>query len=47
MRTRVGYAGGRTPSPTYHSLADHAETIEVDLSRREVETVRNRKAAAS
>lgn len=30
MRTRVGYAGGITPSPTYHRLGDHTETLQVD-----------------
>lgn len=30
IRTRVGYCGGSTDSPTYHSLGDHSETIELD-----------------
>ena len=30
MRTRVGYAGGTTPNPTYHSLGDHTESIAID-----------------
>ena len=30
VRTRVGYAGGRKESPTYHSLGDHSETIQID-----------------
>ena len=30
MRTRVGYAGGTTADPTYRSLGDHSETIQVD-----------------
>lgn len=30
VRTRVGYAGGRTPQPTYQSLGDHTETVQVD-----------------
>lgn len=30
MRTRVGYAGGTTPDPTYHNLGDHTETIQID-----------------
>lgn len=30
IRTRVGYAGGTTPSPTYRSIGDHAETIQID-----------------
>lgn len=31
MRTRVGYAGGTTPSPRYHHLGDHTETLQVDF----------------
>ena len=30
VRTRVGYAGGTKEHPTYHSLGDHSETIEID-----------------
>ncbi len=30
VRTRVGYAGGTKKSPTYHSLGDHTETIQID-----------------
>lgn len=30
IRTRVGYAGGTTPAPTYHNLGDHSESVEVD-----------------
>ena len=30
VRTRVGYAGGTTPEPTYHDLADHTEVVQVD-----------------
>jgi methionine-S-sulfoxide reductase len=30
IRTRVGYAGGSTPSPTYRDLGDHSETVEID-----------------
>lgn len=30
VRTRVGYAGGKTPDPTYRSIGDHSETIQVD-----------------
>lgn len=30
VRTRVGYAGGTKQNPTYHSLGDHTETIQVD-----------------
>lgn len=31
MRTRVGYAGGTTPSPTYRSIGDHTEALQVDF----------------
>lgn len=31
VRTRVGYAGGSTENPTYRSLGDHTETIQVDF----------------
>ncbi len=31
MRTRVGYSGGSTPSPTYHDLADHTEAFQLDF----------------
>lgn len=30
VRTRVGYAGGKKPDPTYRSLGDHTETIQID-----------------
>jgi len=30
VRTRVGYAGGTRGNPTYHSLGDHSEAIEID-----------------
>ena len=30
MRTRVGYAGGTTASPTYRSIGDHSEAIQID-----------------
>lgn len=31
IRTRVGYTGGSTEDPTYHSLGDHAEAVQVDF----------------
>jgi len=31
IRTRVGYAGGTTKSPTYRNLGDHTETVEIDF----------------
>lgn len=34
IRTRVGYAGGTTPSPTYRKIGDHAETLQVDYDPR-------------
>jgi peptide-methionine (S)-S-oxide reductase len=30
VRTRVGYAGGTKKNPTYRSLGDHSETIQID-----------------
>ncbi len=30
VRTRVGYAGGTKPDPTYHDLGDHTEVFQVD-----------------
>ncbi len=30
VRTRVGYAGGKKRNPTYHSLGDHTETLQLD-----------------
>ncbi len=30
VRTRVGYAGGAKQHPTYRSLGDHTETVQVD-----------------
>jgi peptide-methionine (S)-S-oxide reductase len=31
VRTRVGYCGGTTERPTYRSIGDHAETIQIDF----------------
>ena len=31
VRTRVGYAGGTTVDPTYHSLGDHTEVFQLDF----------------
>jgi len=31
LRTKVGYTGGRKVNPTYHSLGDHTETMQVDF----------------
>jgi methionine-S-sulfoxide reductase len=30
VRTRVGYAGGKKRNPTYHSLGDYTETLQLD-----------------
>ncbi|MBN1828439.1 MAG: peptide-methionine (S)-S-oxide reductase [Deltaproteobacteria bacterium] len=30
MRTRAGYAGGTKENPTYYSLGDHSETVQID-----------------
>lgn len=30
IRTRVGYAGGSKDNPTYYSLGDHTETIQIE-----------------
>ncbi|MEF8873749.1 MAG: peptide-methionine (S)-S-oxide reductase MsrA [Candidatus Thermoplasmatota archaeon] len=36
IRTKVGYAGGSKKDPTYHSLGDHTETIQVNYDPGEV-----------
>jgi peptide-methionine (S)-S-oxide reductase len=36
VRTRVGYAGGTTPDPTYHDVGDHSEAVQVDYDPRVV-----------
>ncbi len=36
VRTRVGYAGGEKPDPTYHDLGNHAETIQIDFKPEEI-----------
>ena len=36
MRTRVGYAGGTKPSPTYRSLGDHTESIQIDFDPKQI-----------
>ena len=30
VRTRVGYAGGTTPAPTYDDIGDHIEAVQVE-----------------
>ena len=36
IRTRVGYAGGNTDSPTYKSIGDHTETVQVDFDPEKI-----------
>jgi peptide-methionine (S)-S-oxide reductase len=36
VRTRVGYAGGTTPEPTYHDLGDHTEVVQVEYDPTEL-----------
>ena len=36
VRTRVGYAGGRQPNPTYHHMGDHTETVQVDFDPQRI-----------
>ncbi|UCG79527.1 MAG: peptide-methionine (S)-S-oxide reductase [Nitrospirota bacterium] len=31
IRTRVGYTGGTRPNPTYNTLGDHTEAIQIDF----------------
>lgn len=41
VRTRVGYAGGTSPNPTYREMGDHTETVEIgfDPARLRLETI--------
>jgi methionine-S-sulfoxide reductase len=36
IRTRCGYAGGTTPNPTYRTIGDHSETVQVDFDPAEI-----------
>jgi peptide-methionine (S)-S-oxide reductase len=36
VRTRVGYAGGSKVNPTYYSLGDHSETIQIDYDPTQI-----------
>jgi peptide-methionine (S)-S-oxide reductase len=31
IRTRVGYAGGQQPDPTYYNIGDHIETVQIEF----------------
>lgn len=35
-RTSVGYAGGTKPDPTYYSLGDHTETVQVQYDNTKI-----------
>jgi methionine-S-sulfoxide reductase len=35
-RTRVGYSGGSKENPTYYSIGDHSETIQIDFDPSKV-----------
>ncbi|MBX0324484.1 peptide-methionine (S)-S-oxide reductase MsrA [Halomicroarcula sp. F13] len=36
VRTRVGYAGGNDPDPSYYSLGDHTEVVQVEYDPEEL-----------
>ena len=36
IRTRVGYAGGKKEAPTYRSIGDHTETVQVDFDPQRI-----------
>ena len=36
IRTRVGYAGGSKIDPSYYSLGDHTETIQIDYDPNQI-----------
>jgi len=36
IRTRVGYTGGTTSSPTYHNLGDHTESLQIDFDQTKI-----------
>jgi len=36
VRTKVGYAGGSTLNPTYRSIGDHTETVELEFDPTKV-----------
>jgi peptide-methionine (S)-S-oxide reductase len=36
VRTRVGYSGGTKKDPTYHSLGDHSEAIQIDFDPTQI-----------
>jgi peptide-methionine (S)-S-oxide reductase len=36
VRTRVGYSGGTKKAPTYYSLGDHSETVQIDFDPTQI-----------
>lgn len=36
IRTRVGYTGGKKLDPTYHSLGDHTESLQIDYDPAQI-----------
>lgn len=36
VRTRVGYTGGALPDPTYRSIGDHTESVQIDFDPRQI-----------
>lgn len=36
VRTRVGYTGGTTPSPTYRNLGNHSESLQIDFDPEKI-----------
>jgi methionine-S-sulfoxide reductase len=36
IRTRVGYAGGTTPDPTYTNIGDYAETVQIEYDPNQI-----------
>ena len=36
IRTRVGYAGGKKKAPTYASIGDHTETVQLDYDPQRI-----------
>jgi peptide-methionine (S)-S-oxide reductase len=36
VRTRVGYAGGQKVNPTYYSMGDHTESLQIDFDPQQI-----------
>jgi len=43
VKTRVGFSGGSTPNPTYRTIGDHTETVDIefDTTKTNYETLLN------